>query len=263
MRVKTSVGDLYVEDVGEGPPVVLWHSFLHHGGMWNGVVDVLRRSHRVINVDAPGHGRSSSLQRTIDMDDCAAALAAIYDARGIERASFAGLSWGGMVGLALALRAPRMLSSMALFDTSCRAEPLKNKMKYAVLATIFRRVGAIPPLMKSVEKLMFSDATLRTNRPMIDEWQQYVARMDRESVWHGLQCIVRRRDVTTQLSAVHVPTLVAVGSEDRAQPPHESRAIAAAIPGARFVTIEGAGHLSAAERPREVADLLLSFFANA
>lgn len=260
MRVKTSVGDLFVDDVGSGAPVVLWHSFLHHGGMWRGVVESLRARHRMIVIDAPGHGRSSKLERAITMDDCASAVATIYDACAIDRAHFAGLSWGGMVGIAMALRAPAMLASMALFDTSCRAEPLFHRMKYDVLARVFRSVGAIPPLMHSVEKLMFSDETLRRDRAMVDEWHRYVARLDGESVWHGLRCIVERRDVTADLSRLRVPTLVVVGAEDRAQPPKESRAIAAAIPGARLVTIEGAGHLSAIERPREVADLLAPFF---
>ena len=269
MRVKTSVGDLYVEDVatplrtsaGAGLPVVLWHSFLHHGGMWRGVVDRLRARHRVINVDAPGHGRSAKLGRVVSMDDCAAAVATIYDACGIERAHFAGLSWGGMVGLALSLRAPSMLASMALFDTSCRAEPLKNRIEYALLARIFALTGAAPPLMKKIEKLFFADSTLRNDRAMVDEWHRYVARLDTETVLNGLRCIVGRRDLTPELSRVRVPTMVVVGSEDRAQPPAESRAIAAAIPGARLLTIEGAGHLSALERPREAAELLAGFFA--
>jgi 3-oxoadipate enol-lactonase len=272
MRVKTSVGDLYVEDVSSplrpglggaavGVPVILWHSFLHHGGMWRGVIDRLRTRHRVINIDAPGHGRSAKLERPITMDDCAAAVATIYDACNIDRAHFAGLSWGGMVGLALSLRSPSMLASMALFDTSCRAEPLKNRMEYAVLARIFRVAGAIPPLMKKIEKLFFADATLRNDRAMVDEWQRYVARLDGETVWNGLQCIAGRRDLTPELSRVRVQALVVVGSEDRAQPPVESRAIAAAIPGARLITIEGAGHLSALERPREAGELLANFFA--
>src|SRR5205085_10372494 len=129
-------------------PVVSRLSFVATDGMLLGVVDHLRGHHRVIVVEAPGHGRNAKLVRPITMDDCAAAVATIYDACEIDRAHFGGLSWGGMVGMALALRAPAMLASMALFDTSCRAEPLGNRVQYAVMARVFRSVGAIPPLMK-------------------------------------------------------------------------------------------------------------------
>ena len=260
MRVKTPVGELFVDDVGQGPPVVLWHSFLHHGGMWRGVVDALRTRHRLINVDAPGHGRSAKVDRPLTMDDCASALAAVYEACGIERAHFAGLSWGGMVGMTLALRASRLLGSMVLLDTSCRREPLKNRLEYTLLGAIFRKVGPLPPLIRRVAPLFFAPATLRNDPALVEEWQQYVVRLDGESVWHTLQCIVDRPDVQQPLTHVRVPTLVVVGAEDRAQPPSESRTIAAAIPGARLVTIDGAGHLSALERPLQVAAHLASFF---
>ena len=74
MRVKTDLGELYLEDSGTGPAVILWHSFLHHGGMWRGQLAALRARYRVLNLDAPGHGRSAQLRRPIDMAECARAV---------------------------------------------------------------------------------------------------------------------------------------------------------------------------------------------
>ena len=259
MRVRTRVGELSIEDVGEGPAVVLWHSYLHHGGMWRAQVEALRTRYRVINVDAPGHGRSESLARVITMDDCADAVAELLDARGVDRAAFCGLSWGGMTAMAFSIRHPARLTAMALFDTSAREEKLKNRIEYRVLGTIFRTLGAVPALMDKVEKLFFCQDTLRDERAMVDAWRAYVSRMDRQTVWNALQCIVRRRDVRDELARVRVPTLIGVGDRDLAQPREESEAIAAAIPGAKLFVVRNAGHLSALERPREVNERLLAF----
>ena len=56
-----------------------------------------------------------------------------------------------------------------------------------------------------------------------------------------------------------VPTLVLVGSEDRLTPPDAARAMAAAIPGAELVEVEGAGHLPPVERPATVTESLQRF----
>jgi pimeloyl-ACP methyl ester carboxylesterase len=261
MRVRTNLGELYVEDVGQGPPVVLWHSFLHHGGMWKEQIETLRAHHRVICIDAPGHGRSPVVRRAFDLDACARAVVEILDARGVERAAFAGLSWGGMVAIALAAMAPARVSALALFDTSARREPRIKLARYFALGAVFRTIGAVPALTRQIVPIMFSAQTRRENPKLVEEWLAYVAALDGETVWHALACIMLRRDRLADLARVRVPTMVVVGEHDVAQPLAEAQAIAAAIPGARLEIVRGAGHLTAVEQPRAVTALLASFLA--
>lgn len=261
MRVRTNLGELYVEDVGQGPPVVLWHSFLHHGGMWKQQIESLRARHRVLCIDAPGHGRSPVVRRAFDLDDCARAVTEILDARSVDRAAFAGLSWGGMVAIALAAMAPARVSSLALFDTSARREPRIKLARYFALGAVFRTIGAVPALSRQIVPIMFSEQTRRENPKLVEEWLAYVGALDGESVWQALRCIMLRRERLADLARVRVPTMVVVGEHDVAQPRVEAQAIAAAIPGARLEIVRGAGHLTAVERPREVSALLASFLA--
>jgi pimeloyl-ACP methyl ester carboxylesterase len=58
-----------------------------------------------------------------------------------------------------------------------------------------------------------------------------------------------------------VPTLVLAGNEDELTGPDEGRAMAAAIPDARFVQINQAGHLANLEQPEQVNEALLDFLA--
>ncbi|MEO7097371.1 MAG: alpha/beta fold hydrolase, partial [Polyangiales bacterium] len=227
MRVPTTLGELYVEDHGHGPPVVLWHSFLHHGGMWRAQVDALVSRHRVLVIDAPGHGRSGRVERDFDMSDCAVAATQVMDACGLDRVAWCGLSWGGMVGMTLAIEHPTRLGALVVMDTSCREEPRKNRIEYRLLGTIFRNIGMAPFLLRKVEKLFFTEDTRRNDRAMVDEWAGYVARLDRESTWKALHCIFDRRDLTEALARVRIPTLVICGELDKAQPLRESKAIAA------------------------------------
>jgi 3-oxoadipate enol-lactonase len=72
-----------------------------------------------------------------------------------------------------------------------------------------------------------------------------------------------RPDSTEFLPQIAVPTLIIVGERDALTPPADSEAMAAAIPGARLVTVPGAGHLTPMERPKAVFEALAEFFAAA
>jgi pimeloyl-ACP methyl ester carboxylesterase len=260
MRVRTELGELHVDDTGgDRPVVVLWHSFLASGAMWRGVAPALARSFRVLNVDAPGHGESAVARVPVTMDACADAVAAILDAAGVRRASICGLSWGGMTGMAFALRHPDRLRALVLADTSCRRESLRNVAEYELLGLFFRRFGAPPWLTARIAPLFFCDRTLRERPELVDEFRAYVQGLDRESVWRALQCIVGRPSRERALAACRAPTLVVVGAGDRAQPAEQSQAIARAIPGARLLVLPDAGHLSALEQPAAFAEAALEF----
>jgi pimeloyl-ACP methyl ester carboxylesterase len=72
-----------------------------------------------------------------------------------------------------------------------------------------------------------------------------------------------RPDSTGFLPEIGIPALVVVGDRDVLTPPADSEAMAAAIPGAKLVTIPGAGHLAPMERPKAVAGALAEFFSAA
>jgi 3-oxoadipate enol-lactonase len=70
-----------------------------------------------------------------------------------------------------------------------------------------------------------------------------------------------RFDHSGDVGRVASPTLVIHGSEDRYVPPANARALAEAIPGARLLVLEGAGHLVFVERAAEVNREVLTFLA--
>jgi pimeloyl-ACP methyl ester carboxylesterase len=70
-----------------------------------------------------------------------------------------------------------------------------------------------------------------------------------------------RPDSTPDLASIGVPTLVLHGDEDQLVPPDTARAMAAAIPGAQFSAVPGAGHLAPLENPRDANVDLKLFLA--
>jgi len=258
MLVETRVGRLFVERRGEGAPLVLWPSLLTEGSMWRAVAPALSERFTTLTIDPPGHGRSGPVRRAFSLEDCADAAREVLDALSIERASWAGLSFGGMTGMRFALRHPGRLDRLALLDTSADREPRRKLPSYAVMSAVARRIGAIGPLVDRIEPLFFTKETRQRRRDLVEPFREQLVRMDPESIGHAVDAVIfRRADIRPQLGSIRAPTLVLVGDEDVATPPSCALDIADRIAGSRLIEIGGAAHLSPLERPRAVGRALL------
>jgi pimeloyl-ACP methyl ester carboxylesterase len=250
--------DIHYEVTGNGPPVVLAHSLLCSGAMWAPLVPALSSRYLLVNVDARGHGASGAFAGRCTVGDLLRDHLAVLDAIGVSRATWAGLSMGGMVALRAALDAPDRVDSLVLLDTDAGPETLGVRAKHAVLALLARTVG-VRPVLPQIAKLMFGPTTLRENPALVEAWIVRFAGAHVPSVLNVLAAVDARADLRRSLGRVAVPALVIVGAEDRSLPPERSRRLAAALPSARLVEVRSAGHLSALEAPGAVGAAMAGF----
>jgi pimeloyl-ACP methyl ester carboxylesterase len=107
----------YLEQ-GSGPPVVIVHGVGGHKEDWVGVAEALADKHHVIAADMLGFGESSKTGDDLSMPIQAAALAALFDAKGFEKASLIGNSIGGWVTATFAVAYPERLDKLVLIDVA-------------------------------------------------------------------------------------------------------------------------------------------------
>ncbi len=250
--------EIFFEDTGAGLPVVLGHSFLCSGKMWREQVPVLAGKYRVINPDLRGHGRSGHVADPFSLYDAVADVIAVLDELGIERATWCGLSIGGMVALRAALSHPNRVAGLILLDTDAGRETGPRKLKYHVMGAGVRLFG-LRPFLPSITRLMFGATTHRENRALIKEWKAQFAAVHVPSALRCLDALMRRDSLLGRLEGIGAPALVLVGEEDRSLPVALSRRIHDSLPHSTFGVISAAGHLSALERPAEVTEAILRF----
>ncbi len=263
--VRTRLGRWFYEERGPstrgGDAILLWHSFMCDGGMWRHQIGPLSALGRVVSFDGPGHGKSEVPPRHFTLEDNADALLDAFEELGIGRVVVVGLSWGGMVGMRLALRHPHRVKGLALLDTSAEPTPRAEKIKYRAFVSFGRRFGMPHALADWQIVPLFFSAKARAEQPeTVERMIRAASGFDREGLARAsLAVVVHRTNILPDLGGVHVPALVICGREDRATPPIHSQRIAEKIPGARLVWIDGAGHLSALEMPSEVNAVLVPF----
>jgi pimeloyl-ACP methyl ester carboxylesterase len=77
----------------------------------------------------------------------------------------------------------------------------------------------------------------------------------------GACAALRDADLTERVTVIEAETLVITGDQDTSTPADQGRALAEAIPNARFELLEGAGHLSTVEQPENAAKIIHAFLA--
>ncbi|MEU5883756.1 3-oxoadipate enol-lactonase [Spirillospora sp. NPDC047279] len=225
------------------PLLVLGPSLGTDLGLWDPQMPELGSRWRVLRYDLPGHGGSPPPDGPFTIDDLADEVAGLLDQVGADRAAYAGVSIGGAVGTALALRAPGRVAGLVLCCTSPRFGPPEAWRERAALV---RREGTAP-LAKTAAERWFT--------PGFDGAARYVEMVRATGPEGYAACCeaLARFDATGRLAEITAPTLVIAGAEDVPTPPAGHGAVLAdGIPGAELVVVDGAGHLANAERPADV-----------
>lgn len=250
---------IHYEVVGEGPTIVLLHSFLCDRTMWrHQVPPLVTAGWQVVNVDMRGHGLSGPALQPFSIYDLADDVVAVLDDVGVERAVWCGLSIGGMTALRAVLGHRDRVRALVLADSDGGAEDAVGKARNLAFAVTQRAVGQ-RPLLATPDRLFLSATTRRDRPELVEELHVRWVSNHRPSMSNAIRALNKRDDVLPMLLEVDVPTLVVVGSEDEGLPPDRSKRLADTLPNARLVRIDGAGHLSCLEHPLECNTALLGF----
>jgi 3-oxoadipate enol-lactonase len=248
--------ELAFDSRGDGAPVLFAHAIGYDRSLWSRALPHLPANRRAILLDLRGHGRSPAPAGpyTVEMlaDDCAALLERL----GIGSADFVGLSLGGMVGLAFALRHPRRLRRLVVANTSSgygpAARPTWDARKKLV------REGGMQAIRELAVTRGFGEKFRAEHPEIVAEALVPVLACPVEG-YAGCCDAIAALDLTAHLPRIAAPTLAIAGSLDVGTPPEMLRGIAAAIPGAKLAVIDGAAHISVVEKPLEFAGLVRDF----
>lgn len=234
---------IHYETEGEGPPLLLHHGFTSHLMAWRyyGYVQKLKAHHRVIMLDARGHGHSDKPHTpgAYAMQERVGDVLAVLDAAGVEQVHYFGYSMGGRIGFALAGQAPERLLSLAIGG----AHPYPDERFDA-----FKKVDGsdVDAFIAALEKVI--DEKLPREMKLLLAGQDLRAFSAAAKVMPPME---------TALPKVTMPCLMFAGDHDGR---HDLvKRCAESLAHARFVSLPGLNHMSAVSRSAEVVPLLLDF----
>ncbi|NWG24049.1 MAG: alpha/beta fold hydrolase [Pseudorhodoplanes sp.] len=242
------------EIAGHGPHVVLLHPVGLDLTFLSPLADALKGDFTVLSVDQAGHGRSEMSRSASTIEDYADDLHGLLAGLSFAPAALVGFSFGGMVAQAFALKYPDDVSALVL--SACPStlpaqgreiarargdDARKRGMADVLEATLDR--WFTPPFRAAGKDAPARERLLTDN---VEGWAQ---------AWHAIGGL----DTHPRLPCITAPTLCIAGEADKSSPPNIVKAIADAIPGARYAEIAGAPHMLFIEQPAQVARLAGDF----
>ena len=243
---------------GNGPNVVLLHPVGLDLTFWDDVAALLRSRCQLLRLDLAGHGRSPPPGPAHALEDYADDVHRVLTATGFAPAAIVGLSFGGMVAQALALRHPADASH--LIACGCPGEFPEAARTGIAERGATAEAGGMAAVIDATLQRWFTPEFLGDAR--VEAVRQRLA-CDDVGGWAAAWRAISRLATLPLLDRIAVPTLCIAGERDGAVPPAATEAIARRIKGARYVVLQGAPHMMHIEQPQALAAAIADFISPA
>ena len=238
--------------MGRGFPLVKTGHWMTHiesdfdSAIWRPFYRGLSRDNTFVRYDARGNGLSDREVPNVCFDDFVSDLETVVDAAGLDRFALLGLSQGCAVSIAYAVRHPERVSHLILlggyavgWKKRARTEAEKEAGE-AMLTLVRLGWGQENPAFRQMFTTQFIPGASKEQADWFNEFQRISsspADAARNLIANG------DADVTSLLPQVRVPTLVMHARHDARVPFESGRRMAAGLPGARLVALEGQNHV--------------------
>jgi len=243
--------DIWTERVGQGPDVLLIGGLGDTVESWQFQLDGLADRYRLTAFDNRGAGRTVLPAGAISAKAMADDAAAVLQALGIGSAHVAGFSMGSAIAQELALRHPELVRSLVLTSTYARPDALWRSQ-----LSFWRWLVEVAPSERAFFEAFFTWVyTPRAHADgSVDQIVEEALAFPHPQSVEAFQAQVEvcvAHDTADRLAEIAAPTLVLSGDLDSILPPRFGRAVAAAIPNARFEVMAGEAHQPFQEAPEE------------
>ena len=247
-----------IASVGSGPPLLRaahWLSHVEHdlaSPVWRPWLLELSRRHTYVRYDLRGCGLSDHEVADFSLDAWVGDLEAVVARLGLRRFALFGMSQGGAVAIAYAVRHPEKVSHLVLAGAYARgalrrAASEAERLESHTLLNLARvGWGRDNPAFRQV----FTNLFIPDGTPEQHQWWSELERLtvSPENAARTLEAFYNV-DVSALAAQVRAPTLVMHSRGDARVPFDEGRQLAALIPGARFVPLESRNHVLLESEP--------------
>lgn len=244
--------------IGHGPPLMKTGHWLTHlefdleSPIWRHLYRELARDYTLVRYDTRGNGLSDRTAADVSFASLVADLEVVVEAAGLTRFALLGISQGSMIALEYVRRHPERVSHLILYGGMAvgrnrRAQTDATREEEAAMRTLMRLGwGAENAAFRQLFTSQFIPDGTKEQADWFNELQR-ISASGEMAVRIGLA--TADVDLTAALPEVRVPTLVMHARGDARVPFEAGRRMAAGIPGARFVPLQGRNHLFLENEP--------------
>jgi pimeloyl-ACP methyl ester carboxylesterase len=207
---------IYYTDCGKGRAVVLLHGFLGASELWLDTISSLSKFFRVISIDLPGHGQSSSYGYFHSMDLMAKSVKTVMDQLKLKRYVIAGHSMGGYTALAFAELFPEHIRGICLFHSTSYADSDSKKLDRKRAIKLVKSDARV--FTKGTIKNLFSAQHIKQHQNEVLFAQKIALKTTKRGIINALEGMRDRPSRDILLHFADYPIMFIIGKYDAVLP---------------------------------------------
>jgi pimeloyl-ACP methyl ester carboxylesterase len=241
------------------PAIVLLHGFPFDRSMWREQIDFLSANgFRAIAPDLRGLGENRFDGEIATVEDMAHDVAALMDDSEIDQAVVCGLSMGSYVAFEFVRLFPARVRALVLAGARAQgADDAERKSREDKAQDVLN--DGIGPFVEAMLADLLAPKTLAEKPAVVARVREMILRTDPHGAAAAQRGMAARRDYSSNLSDISVPTLIIAGREDLIRKPDDAELIHRGITKSVLAVIDDAGHLMNMEQPEVFNGLVVDF----
>lgn len=224
------------------PALVFSNSLGTHYGMWQQQFNYFKQRFYVICYDTRGHGSSSTPPGPYTLQQLGEDVIRLLDHLKIEKASFCGISMGGITGQWLAIHYPERFSHVVIANTAAKIGQEQAWLDRAKLA----REQGLQPIAATAASRWFTDPFIQSQTAIVNHLCHDLSAGSADGYANCCEALAKA-DVREQLKDIHLPVLIIAGTQDPVTTVADAQFMQQQITDAQLVEIS-ASHISNIEQ---------------
>lgn len=227
------------------PAIVFSNSLGTKYSMWQPQIDALQNDFFVICYDTRGHGASSAPQGPYSIEQLGQDVSNLLDHLNVKKASFCGISMGGLTGQWLALHKPEYFNHVIVCNTAAK---VGQEQAWNERAALVREQG-LQPIAATAASRWFTERFIQSQAAVVESLSNDLAAGSAEGYASCCEALAKA-DLREELKNIQVPVLVIAGQQDPVTTVVDGQFMVDRIPNSQLFEIN-ASHISNIECPNE------------
>ena len=235
------------------PAIIFSNSLGTQFNMWQPQISFFEKKFYVICYDTRGHGASSAPQGPYSIEQLGTDVIHLLDHLNIKKASFCGISMGGLTGQWLAIHHPERFNHVIVCNTAAK---IGQEQAWNDRAQLVREQG-LKPIAETAASRWFTEPFIRSNTAIVESLSNDLGAGSPEGYASCCEALAKA-DVREQLKNITIPTLVVAGQKDPVTTVADAQYIINHVRSSSLFEIN-ASHISNIEQPKAFNQAIFSF----
>ncbi|CAM4375136.1 3-oxoadipate enol-lactonase [Acinetobacter pragensis] len=236
------------------PAIIFSNSLGTNYQMWQPQINFFKKDYFIVCYDTRGHGASSAPQGPYSLEQLGTDVVNLLDHLNVAKASFCGISMGGLTGQWLAIHHPERFNHVIVCNTAAK---IGQEQAWLERAQLVRQQG-LQPIAATAASRWFTESFIQSQVAIVRNLSNNLAAGSADGYASCCEALAKA-DLREDLKTIHVPVIVIAGQQDPVTTVADAQYMTARIPNSQLIEIN-ASHISNIESPEAFTQALRTAF---